>query len=104
MTHEGKSSFWVDLVDDQGRQLESLAIERGPVRVASALGTTSAGKYILEVEADGPWNIQTEQPRLTSAPQKISFSGENDAVTSLFELSSGLKKISMTHQGRKANS
>jgi hypothetical protein len=104
MTHQGKGPFWVDMLDDQGKQLgSSLTIKNGAVSVSTARHISREGRYILDVQADGPWNITIEQPRLTSAPQKRSFSGEKEAATSLFELSSGLKRISMTHKGRGGN-
>ena len=39
------------------------------------------------------------QPRPQDTPETRSFSGPGDRATSMFRLSSGLKKVSATHQG-----
>jgi len=51
------------------------------------------------VKADGPWDIEVEQPRPSSAPKMTSFSGGDDAATPFFWLSGGLKTITMNTQG-----
>lgn len=101
MGHQGQGNFIVTLLDDQGKEVGfALGNEVGPVSVSNALRIARPGKYVLQVEADGPWNTRIEQPRPSSAPQKTSFSSEDNTATPLFELSSGLKRVSMTHQGQ----
>lgn len=55
--------------------------------------------YLLDVQADGPWQIVVEQPRAASAPQTRRFSGDSQQATQLFALSAGLHRVHMTHQG-----
>ncbi len=43
--------------------------------------------------------MDVRQPRPSDAPEKTSFSGQNNAATDVFRLSDGLKKVHMTHQG-----
>jgi len=107
MTHQGQGIFRVTLVliepslNKQGRRVGyGLADEWGKTSVSNAVSIAPTGRYILKVEADGPWEVTIEQPRPSSAPQKTSFSGSDDEVTPLFELSSGLKRVSMTHEGQ----
>jgi hypothetical protein len=106
MTHQGQGIFFVTLLlvedlDKQGRRAEyGLADEFGKTSVSNAVSIAPTGWYILQVQADGPWEVTIEQPRPSSAPQKTSFSGSDNDVTPLFELSSGLKRVSMTHEGQ----
>jgi hypothetical protein len=105
MTHQGQYNIIVTLLlledlDKQGRRVAyGLADEFGNTSVSNAVSIAPTGRYILEVEADGPWEVTIEQPRPSSAPQKTSFSGSDNDVTPLFERSSGLKRVSMTHEG-----
>jgi hypothetical protein len=56
-----------------------------------------AGKHIFDVKADGPWTIEVEQPRPSSAPKTTSFSGKDSTATPFFWLSSGWKEITVTN-------
>ena len=103
MTHQGQGDFIVNLLlledlDKQGKRVEYGFPEFGKTSVSSAVSIAPTGRYILKVEADGPWEVTIEQPRPSSAPQMTSFSGSDTDVTPLFELSSGLKRVSMTHE------
>jgi len=104
MTHQGQGNFSVSLLlledlDKQGKRVEyGFPDEFGNTSVSNAVSIAPTGRYILKVEADGPWEVTIEQPRPSSAPQKTSFSGSDTDVTPLFELSSGLKRVSMTHE------
>jgi hypothetical protein len=57
----------------------------------------AAGKRAFDVRASGPWTIQVEQPRPSSAPKPTRFSGNNDTATPFFQLSSGSKNITVTN-------
>lgn len=118
MTHQGKGNFVVNLLSARqeetarapapiklsgGQNGESnaetsiaLVDETGPINISRAVNIPAAGKHLFDVKADGPWTIEVEQPRPSSAPKKTSFTGGDDAVTEFFELSSGVKTISMT--------
>lgn len=100
MTHQGDANFIVDLLDKNGASVSPMgaANEIGPFEGSIAL-QTSAGEHLLDVQANGPWTIDIEQPRPSNAPETRSFSGNSKTATSLFELSGGLKKFDMTHQG-----
>ncbi len=68
--------------------------------MASAVRIPKAGRYVLDVDADGSWSATVRQPRPADAPEKTSFHGDNNAATPIFSLSSGLKRIMATHQGQ----
>lgn len=100
MTHQGDANFIVDLLDESGISVApmGLANEIGPFEGSIAL-QTSAGEHLLDVQANGPWTINVEQPRPSNAPKSRSFSGDSKTATALFELSGGLTTFEMTHQG-----
>lgn len=118
MTHQGKGNFVVNLLsarqeetarapapikfsggqNGEGNAETSIALvdETGPINISRAVNIPAAGKHLFDVKADGPWTIEVEQPRPSSAPKKTSFTGGDDAATDFFELSSGVKTISLT--------
>src|SRR5215208_7355216 len=119
MTHQGEGDFVVNLLSarqgeaapvpgpikfsgDQngGDDIEAafaLAKETGSANISRAVHIPTAGEYVFDVKADGPWTIKVEQPRPSSAPKTTNFSGEGDAVTSFFELSNGSKQVTMSN-------
>jgi hypothetical protein len=126
MTHYGEGDFVVTLLSTNQEETErtsgpielsggpndkpndesnaevaiALADETGPVQVSRAVNAPVEGRHVLDVKADGPWEIEIEQPRPSSAPKTTSFSGGDDAATPIFWLSGGLKTITMNTQGK----
>ncbi len=100
MTHQGGENFIVDLLDQSGSLVDigGLANKIGPFEGSYAV-QTQAGSHVLDVQASGPWTITIDQPRPSSALRTTSFSGSSKTATDLFELSRGLKRFNMTHQG-----
>jgi hypothetical protein len=121
MTHQGEGDFAVTLLsatqeevaatpepiefsEDQngGSQTEvasALADTSGPGTFSQAAHIPVGGKHLLQVKADGPWKIKVEQPHPSSAPRTTSFSGDGNTATPFFELSGGVKTITMTNFG-----
>ena len=126
MTHYGEGDFVVTLLSTNQEETErtpgpiefsggpndepndesntevaiALADETGPVQVSRAVNAPVEGRHVLDVKADGPWEVEVEQPRPSSAPTMTSFSGGDDAATPFFWLSGGLKTITMNTQGK----
>ncbi len=126
MTHYGEGDFVVTLLSTNQEETErtsgpiefsggpndepndesntevaiALADETGPVQVSRAVNAPVEGRHVLDVKADGPWEIEIEQPRPSSAPKTTSFSGGDDAATPFFWLSGGSKTITMNTQGK----
>ncbi len=61
MKHSGRSNFQVEILDAVGRHVDTVANEIGPVD-ASQIVRLEAGKYILNVTADGDWSIDIGSP------------------------------------------
>lgn len=103
LTHQGSGHFSGTLLDQNGQRAYGmaslLANVVGPFDGSKALQTKS-GQHLIEVLADGPWTITIEQPRPYSAPQITNFQGNYQTATEFFQLSQGLKRFEMTHQGK----
>lgn len=100
-SHQGQMNFIATLLDEQGTEVGyALGNEIGNVESSSALRIQRAGRYVLDVDADGPWSATVTQPRPADAPEKTSFSGDNNAATPLFSTDGGLKRVTATHQGQ----
>jgi len=101
MAHEGSSNFIVDLLDENGSQVApmGLANEIGGFSGSVPVQIPRGGQYLLDVQADGRWKFVIIQPRVYDAPKETRFSGDSPEATHLFELSGGLHRVHMTHQG-----
>lgn len=100
MTHQGQGNFIVDLLDESGQSAAPMGLVN---EIGSFEGSYAqqviAGQHVLDVMADGGWNITIEQPRPNSAPETRSFEGTAKTATDFFQLSSGLHTVTLTHQG-----
>lgn len=118
MSHQGEEDFVVNLLPmgqeepatperieffgDQysGSDAEealALAQKKGAANISRAVSIPSAGKRVFDVKASGPWTLQVEQPRPSSAPPPTRFSGDDDTATPFFQLSSGPKNVTVTN-------
>lgn len=99
LSHTGRRNFAVWLMDSSGRRVDLLANEIGPFNGTTALGLSSGG-YVMDIEADGAWTVEIQQPALvaTGAPP---FSGRGKQATALFQWPAGLARIRMRHDGRR---
>ena len=100
-SHQGQMNFIATLLNEQGTEVGyALGNEIGTVESSSALRIQRAGRYVLDVDADGSWSARATQPRPVDAPERTTFSGDNNAATPIFFADSGLKRVTATHQGR----
>lgn len=101
MSHQGDANFIVDLLDENGNSVAPMGVANviGPFQGSTPVQIQRGGQHLLDVQAAGQWQITVEQPRAANAPAKTSFSGNSAQATQLFELSGGLHRVEMTHQG-----
>ena len=102
MKHSGSSNFAVWLLDSSGNKVDLLANEVEDFDGAKAVGISQSDDFVLDIEADGPWLVDISQPRpeiAQSAP--VSFIGTGQQVPPLFELSPGLARFEMEHDGER---
>jgi L-ascorbate metabolism protein UlaG (beta-lactamase superfamily) len=60
MTHDGDGHFGVVLLDAEGDPIDLLANEIGEFDGSKAVGINKAGIYLLDISADGNWEISIE--------------------------------------------
>lgn len=101
MTHDGSSNFAVVLLDDKGKWIELLVNKIGKFDGAKAVGIKRAGKYLLDIQADGNWTISVEQPSApANAPTPpLTFTGRGQQISPMFRLADSLVTFHMTHDG-----
>ncbi|MEJ7842708.1 MAG: hypothetical protein WKF95_13150 [Rubrobacter sp.] len=101
MSHQGDANFIVDILDENGNSVAPMGVANviGPFEGSTPVQIARSGQYLLDVQNAGQWQIQVEQPRADSAPGTTSFSGNSAQATQLFELSGGLHRVELTHQG-----
>ncbi len=61
MTHAGEHNFAIWLLDDHGKKIDLLVNELGSFAGSKAIGIEKAGRYLLNVQADGKWTVSIEQ-------------------------------------------
>jgi len=101
MKHQGNANFIVDLLDENGNSVAPMGVVNviGPFQGSTPVQIKRDGQYLLDVQNAGNWQIVVKQPRVESAPKVTTFSGNSAQATQLFELSGGLHRVEMTHQG-----
>ena len=106
MHHSGSSNFAVWLYDTNGKAVDLLANEIGAYSGTALEGVhadsmdAAPGTYLLEVTADGAWEITVQQPTYTSGeslPWRDDETG--DAVTGPFQLPTGTIEFTLSHNG-----
>ena len=108
MSHDGKSNFIVQLMNENGDLVDLLVNETGSFKGSKAIGVrkdnfmgAKPGAYIVNVTADGNWEILIEQLRPKDAKSlPINFKGKSYGVSSFFTLNEGLTTFKMTHDGK----
>lgn len=101
ITHNGRSNFKVHLLDEKGDEVDLPVNQIGRYDGIQAGNIRRAGSYRLQVNADGAWAIEVEQPRPDSAPEPPqAFNGKGRRVSSFFSLKEGAHVFEVTHQGK----
>lgn len=96
----GKSNFIVELLNQDGDQVENLFNEIDKFQGRRAFHIEKPGTYLLDVSANGPWSFTIQQPRVDGAektPQ--TFQGEGTDVTPFVTLAKGLAVFEFERHG-----
>jgi hypothetical protein len=107
MVHRGTSNFIVWLYDTEtGERVDLLANVIGSYDGSVVVGVTgestgaTPGEHLLDIDADGSWEVTIEQPRPVTAPSAPqTFTGTGPAVPQPFRLEAGTAIFHMSHQG-----
>lgn len=107
MEHSGSSNYIIWLMNaDTGERTSLLVNEIGSFDGRKIVGVTgsamqaSPGNYVLDISADGTWDITITQPKPTTGsdlPQ--TYTGDGYDVVGPFNLEKGLAKFEMSHDG-----
>jgi hypothetical protein len=107
--HGGSRNFIVNLVlPTPGRDIRQ-GVDEG-ISLINAIGrydggaagrVPKAGRYVVDMQASGSYEITIEQPPLSQSaePGVLEFSGTGQQVTPVVIIPAGARRISFTHDG-----
>ena len=101
INHDGNSNVIVRLLDQDGNAIDTLFNQIGQFNGERGFAIHDGGKFLLDIVADGKWNININQPRPTtgeSAPR--SLIGTGVGITEFVELNKGLNVFKFNHAGK----
>lgn len=97
--HSGDSNFIVWLRNSQGELVQLIANEIGGYSGTRGF-SVPAGQYLLDIEADGAWQIDIEEPRpTTGSVPPLTVTNAGDEVVGPLQLSAGLARFDLQHTG-----
>lgn len=96
-SHEGSSNFIVWLQDGEGNNEELIVNEIGSLSGSRAFDV-STGTYLLEIDANGAWQVEVSQASENPVSQS-QFQGSGIHATALFSLESGSTVFSYSYEG-----
>jgi hypothetical protein len=97
--HQGSSNFIVGLLTSRGEEIDGLVNEIGTINGSTARGI-EAGRYLFNVEADGPWSIRIEQPRPGSGRGlPATARGRGHSVAGPFQATGAGVRFELRHRG-----
>lgn len=98
-THDGRQNFQVSLVDDS--EFDDLFINTIGEFGGESAKLVDSGEYLLDVTADGYWEVTIKQPRAVTGKQlPLSHSGTGSEVIGPFEFE-GTHIASGSHSGER---
>ena len=99
--HSGNRHFSIWLKDDKGNNVNLLVNEVGSFDGSKAVEIPNDGDYYFDIDADGKWSLEIEQPRNPSTDPFSHFFGVGQSSSPLFTLDKGLVIIKMKHSGNR---
>jgi hypothetical protein len=97
--HQGQSNFIIGLLTSRGEAIDGLVNEIGTISGSTARGL-EAGRYLFNVEADGPWSIRIEQPRPGSGRDlPTTAKGQGHSVAGPFQATGAGVRFELRHRG-----
>jgi len=99
--HSGTGHGSAALVDSQGNAVELLANGIGEINVSKLVHVRAAGRYLIDISADGPWTANILQPRPASGrAAPVTLNGTTQTGTGPIRLRSGLARFTLSHSGQ----
>jgi hypothetical protein len=98
--HRGQSNFIVDLLTSRGEEVGNLVNEIGTINGSTGQALDS-GRYLFNVEADGPWSIRIEQPRPASGRGlPTTASGRGHSIAGPYQGTGAGVRFELRHRGQ----
>jgi hypothetical protein len=60
-SHTGMNTFSIQLLDPNGKLIQSVIDEIGPYRGSQSIRVSQPGIYILNIDADSSWHLDVSQ-------------------------------------------
>lgn len=60
-SHTGLNTFSIQLLDQNGKLIQSVVDEIGPYRGSQSIGISQPGIYLLNIDADSEWHLDISQ-------------------------------------------
>jgi len=99
LKHRGSANFIVSLLNDAGDGVQSFANLIGSCSISRAVRIPRDGDYVLNIKADGDWEITIAQPLPRETEFGFFFEGDETSATRQFKLLDGLCRIKLKHRG-----
>jgi len=100
--HDGQANLVVRLLDDNGTVVETIFNQRGAFTGDRSAGVKRAGRYLLDIEADGPWSVNIFQPQPSRGESlPVSLQGTGYHATQFVHLNKGMTEFQITHNGKE---
>ncbi|WP_408009965.1 hypothetical protein ACJROX_06630 [Pseudalkalibacillus sp. A8] len=96
-TYNGTSNFIVELLDENGNNVELLINHIGAYKGKTMARIPAAGEYMLNVKANGAWLVNGSQ-EVPEESESGSISGTGDDVR-FVHIDSGMKRFHFDHKG-----
>jgi hypothetical protein len=98
--HRGQSNFIVDLLTSRGEEVGNLVNEIGTIN-GSTGQYLDTGRYLFNIEADGPWSIRIEQPRPASGRGlATTASGRGHSIAGPYQGTGAGVRFELRHRGQ----
>jgi hypothetical protein len=98
--HRGQSNFIVDLLTSRGEEVGNLVNEIGTTNGSTGQALDS-GRYLFNIEADGPWSIRIEQPRPASGRGlPATASGRGHSIAGPYQGTGTGVRFELRHRGQ----
>lgn len=100
MKHDGTSNFAIVLYGANGEYIDLLVNTIGQFDGSKLSSIDTKGEYLLDVSADGNWEVEIKQPRPSIGKQvPLTLSGTGQKASEIFYLNTGMARFEMKHDG-----
>ncbi|HVU89233.1 MAG TPA: hypothetical protein VHD36_18045 [Pirellulales bacterium] len=100
VAHDGKSNLIIRLLDENGKEVDTIFNQIGPFQGDRLLPIRSAVRGLLDVAADGNWSVTIRQPQPTEVESTpVTLRGTGYHATPFVKLNKGLNIFKMKHDG-----